>query len=371
MIPRSKKEKEGPKPMVRCKVRCPMCESASYQYKMNTRVYWNREIDVDLQPYNYAMLEHIEADKKYHPPLYYMWYCPECHFTSGYRHFIHPLKDVYVRVEAVRERIADAYQNDRAFRKKVKELSRGIDIENMDFYQGIKLHLLAVVILELIEDVVKQYFLNLGRYCLHLGWLYRDMQSDPDEAVLIQPKLDQLFTDLEDVWPDMPRSEYDALHKAANYYDQTFERSPLVKTVIDEVSILQVIARIYIKLDRSDEAKKLINDSVDRASESKSKIDEKLKQTAEDREVNPTADTAEMVTQSRRLRSLIDDGKQLIQFIADERLARQTDFAKAYIKENKSKGRDALAAILEKKRIDRRVIEKLLPKPKKKGFFSW
>lgn len=371
MIPRSKAAitENKPQPVIRCKVRCPMCQAASYQYRMNNRVFWNQDIDIDLQPQNYAKLDHV--DPNFHPPLYYMWYCPECHFTAGYRHFIHPLKDVYVKVDAVAERIRDAYAAKGSFHQLVNILSRDLDIEHMDFFQGLRLHLLAVLELELIEDVVKQYFLNLGRYCLHLAWLYRDLSNNPEALAATQPRLDELYEEVRELWPNMPRTEYEALNKAANYYDQTFERSPQVKTVIDEVSILQVIARIYIKLGKREEAKKLLSNSVDRALEAREKIEAKLRDTGEEGKKLTADQTADMVTLSRRLRVIADENKELIQLLADERLKEHTLRAKELIKQNKGRDRDVLERILTKNHIDRRIIAKLLPDDRKKGVFPW
>lgn len=371
MIPRSKaaKKENKPQPIMRCRVRCPMCQEASYQYRMNNRVFWNRDIDIDLQPQNYAKLDHV--DPNFHPPLYYMWHCPECHFTAGYRHFIHPLKDVYVKVEAVSARIRETYAAKGDFYKLVNILSRGLDVEHMDFFQGLKLHLLAVLELELIEDMVKQYFLNLGRYCLHLAWLYRDLSNNPEALAATQPRLDELYEEVKELWPAMPRTEYEALYKAVNYYDQTFERSPQVKTVIDEVSILQVIARIYIKLEKRDEARKMLTSSIDRALEARDKIELKLHDTGEEGKKLTADQTADMVTLSRRLRTIADEGKQLIQLLAEERLKEHTVRAKKLLKANKGRDRTVLERILTKNHIDRRVIAQLLPEDKKKSAFSW
>jgi hypothetical protein len=347
-----------------------MCQAASYQYRMNNRVFWNRDIDIDLQPQNYAVLDHV--DKSFHPPLYYMWYCPECHFTAGYRHFIHPLKDVYVKVDAVAKRIREAYANDKPFRQTVKLLVKGgVDVERMDFFMGLRLHLLALRELELIEDMVKQYFLNLGRYCLHLAWLYRDLEKNPEEKQNVQPRLDELAEELREVWPKMPCNEYEALSRAADYYDQTFERSPQVRTVIDEVSILQVIARIYIKLDKQTEARKLINNSIGRAKEAKAHIDAKLHDLESTEGKQLTAEeTGDMVTLSRRLRTIMDEGKRLIQILTDQRIKEHIHKAKKLIKQHKGKERIELRRILAKHKIDKRVINKLIPPPRKKGLFD-
>lgn len=371
MIPRSTaaKNENKPQPIIRCRVRCPMCQTAGYQYRMNNRVFWNKDIDIDLQPQNYAKLDHV--DPNFHPPLYYMWYCPECHFTAGYRHFIHPLKDVYVKVDAVAERIRDAYAAKGSFYSLVNILSQNLDVEYMDFFQGLRLHLLAVLELELIEDMVKQYFLNLGRYCLHLAWLYRDLSNNAEASAATLPRMEELYEEVKAFWPAMPRSEYEALNKAANYYDQTFERSPQVKTVIDEVSILQVIARIYIKLGKREESKKLLNNSVERALEAREKIEAKLRDTGEEGRKLTGDQTADMVTLSRRLRSIADESKQLIQLLADERLKEHTARARELLKNHKGKERDALEIILVKNHIDRRVIAKLLPADKKKSVFTW
>ena len=374
MRARSKQKKEAakPKPLIRCMVRCPMCGAANYQYRMNNRVFWNQEVDIDLRPYDFKMLDHI--DPKFHPPLYYMWHCPECHFTSGYRHFIHPLKDVFVKTEAVAKRIKEAYANDPSFRKIVKALSRRIDIENMTFYDGLRLHLLSIVILELIEDEVKLYFLNLGRYCLHLAWLFRDLENDPEAAAETRPKLDELYASLEDVWPEMPRTEYEALNKAANYYDQTFERSPQVKTIIDEISILQVIARIYIKLDRRDESRKIINNSIANANDAKAKIDARLRDMESAESKTMTAEqSGELVTLSRRLRTLSDEGKRILQVLTDDRLKEHEELAAELIKAHPDKPRSELRKLLAAKNIDSRIIKKVLPpvKKKKKGLFKW
>ena len=354
--------------IVKFSVKCAICGATSEQYRINPRLFWHQALDLDLQPRNFQTLKDMESQ---HPPLYYMWHCPACHFTAGYKYFSDPLKDVAIRVEMVSQRLRETYKNDPAFKAVIDQLSENITLHQMDFVQAIKLHLLAIRILVVIENMVKHNFLNLGRYFLRLGWLHRDLSERPEQLAAARSALNDLHTSLQPFWPGLPDSETTALTQAAEYYTRTLEDSRLLKTPVDKINVHQLIGRIHIKLNNSIRAREILMESIDHARQLKMQVDGQLKaDSGRISELDP-AQRGELVSQSRRLGTLADDAQMLMEKIKDDWLRQQHALAGKLIRDNAGKSPAELRDILARNRIDRGTIDELAPLPgQKKGLFK-
>ena len=298
-------------PVVKYSVHCPMCGVDSVQYRLNPRLFWNESQDIDLQPRGLKFMPGLEG---YHPPFYYMWHCANCRWTAGHQHFSDPLKDVNMPLEIVQKKLKDSYQGDARFRSVVDKLSEGIDTQNPDFYSVTKLYLLGIFMRELIQVLLKQDFGILAKYYLRLAWLHRDMQAMPDDLAKYSPPLNELNAFLKQHWPNLPENEQMGLRKAADCYNLVFEDTHAMKNPVDEINILQLIARIHIKLGDWREARELLADSIDRASKHRAAIDQGLNAPRPPGSPIPTAaERGELVSQSRRLTRLIEDAQSLIE----------------------------------------------------------
>ncbi|MCL5019347.1 MAG: DUF2225 domain-containing protein, partial [Patescibacteria group bacterium] len=83
-------EVEAKTPFIVKKVQCPVCSSWSEQRRFKIKLYSEKNFDLDrhIKEYGWA-----DSDFKiYHPPLYYFWHCPNCHFTESFLDFEAPGK---------------------------------------------------------------------------------------------------------------------------------------------------------------------------------------------------------------------------------------------------------------------------------------
>ncbi|HBA82667.1 MAG TPA: hypothetical protein DCZ95_01110 [Verrucomicrobia bacterium] len=349
---------------------CPICGASSFQYNLNTRMFWNNAQDVDLQPRDYQCMKGLE---NYHPPLYYMWHCPQCHFTASYRYFSEPLKDVHIRPDVIQQKIRETTQSSEAFRTVVAVLGEGIDNLNPDYCQAIKLHLLGIHYYELIETLLKQNFIILARYYLRLAWLYRDMKDRPAILEQTAPKLFLMTEALKKAWPELPDGEEPALRKAIKNYALTLEDSLAMKSAVDEVNVIQLMARIHYKLAEYRKAQVLLMDSVDRAVRARMTIDQQLKTPPRESEQKLTAEeSGELISKSRKLESLIGDAQVLLDQIRDKTYNEQMQQAKGIIAGMPGKPLEEVREALTKARIDAKLISQLVPEPqKKKSMFGF
>ncbi len=222
-----------------------MCSRSGVQYRLNPRQFWHTSRDVDLQPGGYRFRGLAEG---VHPPLLAMWHCKGCCFTAEVGDFQTPLKDVLIRTDTVAFALKERARADNKFRRVLETLQADIRLEAIDFYQAIKLHLLAFRIWDEIGGMVKQDYLTQAKYSLLLAWLYRDLQTvDPmrDQTVA---RLANLNADLQLVWPDLPATEEAALRKTIGYYEDSLAISTFSKDPMNEVTALHRTGRIQMKL---------------------------------------------------------------------------------------------------------------------------
>ncbi len=356
-------------PVLKYSVICPICGASSLQYDLNTRMFWNSAQDVDLQPRDYQCMKGLE---QYHPPLYYMWHCPECHYSASHRHFSDPVKDIHIRLDIIQQKVRDANQSSPNFGAVNNLLGSVVDLINPDFFQAIKLHLLGIHFYELIITFLKQNFIILARYYLHLGWIFRDLKDRPPLLAQAQPRLQELFARLKEFWPEAPDSEEAALRKALDYYSLTLDDSRSMKSPVDEVNIIQLMARIHYKLGELRRSQVLLMNSIERAGKARIGLDQQLKASGPNIKPLSPVESGELISQSRKLETLIGDAQVLLDDIKDKTLDEQLQQAQTLIAELPRKEPENIREALQRAKIDPRIIARLLPEPpKKKGLFGF
>lgn len=294
-----------------------MCGLPGIQYRLNPRQFWHTNRDVDLQPNGYRFRS---VTKMIYPPLLAMWHCNGCYFTAQAGDFQDPLKNVLIRADTVAFALKERARTDTGFRRLIEKLHADIHLEALDFYQAIKLHLLACRIWDEIGGMVKQDYLTQASYSLLLAWLYRDLQTvDPAREQTVA-QLERLNDDLRRDWPDLPATETEALRKAMQYYDDSLAISTFSKDPMNEVTALHRIGRIQMKMGEYRSARETFRKSTIRAQTAAAEYRQQLairgNMPGGAEEVTGTAREA-LLDRERRLMSILNDESRLTDMIMD------------------------------------------------------
>ncbi|CAN2039006.1 putative DUF2225 domain-containing protein [Candidatus Magnetomoraceae bacterium gMMP-15] len=343
-------------PFIKSTVVCPICETKHTYQRLKAHVFSEQNPDVDLRP---AIIKwSVKELKGSHPSMYYMWHCPTCHFTAGHPFFKNPVQGCKIGMSKFKKTIKTFYGTNENIKKVIDILSADIN-EKPDFYQALKLHLLAAFHLQLIDEIVKMDALNLGRYFLRTAWLYNDIKDYGVEDTL-QVKIKLLIQSIKEYWPDVPENEKTALEIAVQYYMTALVGSLAIKTTPDEVNLVLLIARLYMKLGNIPEARKFIeigkekirNSAQNLKSGDASKLSDEKK--------------SKLALENNKMRLLIDDVQNIFEDIWQEWKEKQIQKGKEIIKQHTGKSSDRLRAILIEQGIDQRIALQLAPKHKKK-----
>lgn len=244
-------------------IACPVCTDIEPHYAFKTRLFVERERDIDLRPT--ALQWSAKGFEKFHPPLYYIFHCKKCHFAAGVSHYKDPLGEAGISVKKFRSSVISAHNNIPSVRKVVKLLGNVVeDLREIDFFDSIRLHLLAIFNFSQVPEAVNTDSLNLGRYCNRLAWLYRDLSERPAEEKLVQPRLNRLFEQLRPLWPEAPGDESSAQELAVSYFNRALTNSSAIKSSKIEIEIVLLISRIYLKLGDLDNSRKYLSTARDK-----------------------------------------------------------------------------------------------------------
>lgn len=355
-------------PISKYSVTCPMCNQTNYQFRLNARMFWNEDTDVDLQPRNFHTLKGLE---NYHPPLYEMWHCPNCQYTSSYKSFSEPLKDIHINSDIITRKIKESIDSDEKTRRIIVALGNGATFESTDFFQSIRLTLLGIYFDQLIVTLLKQNFIAVGKLYLRLAWLYRDMAKLDPRAAETRQKLDALLATLQPDWPDAAADEAHALDKALFFYQEALSDRTTVKSAVDSATVQQLMGRILIKRAQYRQAQESLLTSMNTANQARADIEQQLRTSGKGTPQLSPEESGELLSQSRKLESLINESQNLMSDIREAVLAEQTQLATQLLAQNPGKAPDELRAILSANKIDGRVAAKLLPEEKKKGLFGF
>jgi tetratricopeptide (TPR) repeat protein len=273
---------------------------------------------------------------------------------------------MFIRADMVSGHIRELRQRNPGFRTVIEALGTDTDLGIQDFFRSIRLHLLSLFYVELIEALVKQNIVDMGRASLRVGWIYRDLAERPDQASAVQPLLKNLAHTIHPHWPTAPFDEPSALRQASSRYMQSIEKSRLITDASDRVQLLQIVGRIHLRIKEYEKAAENLRAALASAREARSRLDQELKA----KDSDDTADQrAQKVSEVRRLTTLIDEADRLVELAQEERLKNDTVKAKALLAQVRSRSPEQQRAFLRENGITPRVISALLPE-EKRGMFG-
>lgn len=292
---------------IRCAVTCPMCRHAHTQVRLNPRLFWCTEMDLDRKPARFHCLKEAEG---LYPPLYDLWHCPKCHFTAHNRVFPDPLKDVIIEKGFVQNRLAEALRNRPGFRRISETLGADLPSEEIGMEAALRKALLAIHYQRFLVGLLDRNQAELAQDYLRLAWLYRDgSEKDPDVAETCE-RMNRLLDSIAADWPDAPRDEAAALQHACDVFRQALETPPASKDPVESTSILLHLARIHLQRgDREgagmalNEGRRAVMDPMMEATRILREDDQTRRMGKEERE--------RWVTRGRRLRAALDEMEKL------------------------------------------------------------
>ena len=350
--PGADQEDEAPDPdktpFLLKKAKCPICGSRSEQRRFKLKLYSEKNVDLDKHVGSFGWAD--KDFKDYHPPLYYCWHCPNCHFTESFMDFEEPGKPTWSNFRFLKSAFEEKTQEDPKIEKLVNWLGKGIDYENMNYTQAIRVHLLAIYTQQIIEDKEEQDSLKLGRFYLRTGWLMRELKEKKSREL---GTVRSIVSEVRKVWPEVPTSEEDAVKKAIDYLMIAFQRHPGIKNPVAEVDMLMWLAGLQIKLGDEEKGLEWLNQVIQRSTKTNQKIDQRLK--------NPNIAGAEehtLVLQQKKISAFSSKARDLLQDIQYKKFQTQKAEAKPIVSQmlKKESPPEAIRAALKKAGFKEKVI---------------
>lgn len=232
---------------------CPLCQQSSLQRRLKRHLYQEQNRDIDLRPRSY--LWKAKGLAVPHPLIHFLWHCPTCRFTAWPAVWENPLRGIGVTLTKYREAMRPRPSEDPDTAMALGLLLRGLPWPELDYFQGLRLHLLAALELIMLKRATGvQDSINLGRYCLRLSWLYREMNERP-ELSPAAAQMRALGKALAPHWPDVPLDEETASRQAVAYYEAGAAEASAVEDVGELCNLLLLITRIHLKLRQWDPAR--------------------------------------------------------------------------------------------------------------------
>lgn len=372
-------------PFVDSKAECPVCSTKVINKRIKPRLYAEQDPDVDLRPRKVTWLEKGLED--YIPRFYYIWFCPKCRFAAGDSFFESPVKNTELRPMVFTKKMKTILDKDPYVKKLVGYLSKDIIPSEPNPFQSVKLHLLAIFLIQQLEEMEKRDTLNLGRYCLRLAWVYRDITESPELSHKYIQQINKFIGPLKKAWPSVPVNEKKALLLAVKYYQTALVKSRMIKTTREGVTLLLLIARIHLKLDNVPEAHKYLTLAMDqernherkrkdlislaKIEESDRLKDDKISFSKKDPGAEAAVKIKEMGAEGRRMKLMITEFQIIFDDIREEWELDQIRKARAILEKSTAKKDDDLRQILTDNGFSQKIVFRVVPNIRKKGLFGF
>lgn len=381
--------KNATSPFFNSKIACPICGVPSTHRIVKPSYYTEQEMDIILRPTKLKWLKkEISNEDKKQPRLFYMRHCIFCKFTAADNNYENPVDNYDISKNRFLKKMKFLQEKSANFKKIVTTLSQGINVLTPDYFQAIRLHLLAPFQLQFIEEIGKKDAFNVARYYLRLSWLFLDLEDNEDLNYKYGPKVRKLVGILKKDWKSAPENSEDALLLAKKYYNITLINSRLIKSDLEEVRLLLLMCRIAVKLEDVKDSHKFLFSAIDKSrrfdrrrkglltqvdnDEKELEKEKKISFHADEKRSAANEEMAKMAVDYRRMNVMIREVHNIYDDFREEYDEKLTRKAKNMLSriDNERKSPQELRKYLIGKGIDERVAWKVMPDRKKKGFFS-
>jgi uncharacterized protein (DUF2225 family) len=354
-----------PEGIAKCAVACPMCGLKHSQYRLNPQLYWFTEMDVDRRPMGFHCRQTLEG---YYPPLFELWHCPQCHYTAHNRVFPDPLKHVYIEKGMVARKLNDRFKADPAMQRVVDTLGADVSFENSGFPQALRLAALEIYYLAIVVDILNQGHDSMARSYLRMAWLFRDwdemVPGHAGEGQLVAKQLAAVAAD----WPECPQNEASAMRAACDWFGKAIALASSNQDPVELCTTMMQLARIQVKLGEMEEAYRQLGECQWTIV---SKLDAITRAMNEDLRVGKLSEEqrGRMLSDSRKLRSMIDETKALQEPIKKKRDEAERARAKKFVQAHSKTVGPALRKLMEQEGFSAGIVREMVPE-KKEGLFG-
>ena len=366
---------------------CPICETSVSHTCVKSRLYAEKDKDIDFYPRSVGWLKGDYG--RLQPRLYYICHCPQCLFAAGGEIFENPVASSSLPLTRFRKLYNSSCVNNPQILKIMQVLTKGVAPAALDFYQAVRLHLLAILQLQKIEPIATKDATDLARYCLRLAWLYRDIGLDADLRKQFGEPVAKLLNSLQKVWPEAPVGQNKALLMARDYYQVSLENSYKVDNAVSEINLLYLIARINLKLGNLKEGQSIIGLGKEKTRNFEAEVREHMRlqaqrESAKNSQAGPTQpqesppktddEIAAMAQASRKLKNQAEEMQLLYEECRDRWRKTQLAACEKISHANPDAAPEQLRAMLLAQNIDAAIVEKFCPPAagnEKKGLFGF
>ena len=242
-------------------VACPICRESGTHKLIKRTLYEIEKLDIDLKPA--SCLWNVPIKDKCNPSLYEIWECPHCHFTMSHDEFHEPTRDMPPSLNNFRKKVVELYTNNTEINS-IRSLLFNDTKDSNDchsYISTIKRYLRAIHLYSKIPIICEQEGVQIAQLYLHLAWVYRDMNHyKPDSSDI--NKLKNIKLTIGDLWRSAPFTETAALEMALHYLDTAVYQSTSLLERGLEHKTLQLMGRIFIKLEKIKDARRLLLETI-------------------------------------------------------------------------------------------------------------
>jgi len=264
-------------PVVNTEATCPICHMRSQQRYLVNSSYSVVQKDIDLKPTKYEWMK--EVYNKHNPLLYDVWECPSCHFCADRQHFHDPVCDVSGGSRLFCNKVRNLLVEEPTIFRVIELFStNSVDnpLPEITYDVAVRRYMIAIYILQNIDQVSKLDALPLGKYYLRLAWLYREIDNVEANTPLIK-NLIELKTQASNYWSTVPVTENAALDLSVKYYETAVYESTINLMKETEHKIFQLLARINIGRGEFDSARSLLHEGLKCVYHLKGELENSLK----------------------------------------------------------------------------------------------
>jgi hypothetical protein len=237
--------------------------------------------------------------------------------------------------------------------------------ERSVFLSGLKLNLLAVYQWEQVEEVVNGECIQLASYYLRLAWMLHDIRHGLTKSPDVKTDAQKVLSAFRVLWPEFAPSEAAMLDKALRYYSKALVKSAAVHTILQEVNMRLIVARIHMKLSQMGEAKTAIVECKARVKYYEGLIRKKRSDSH-----FSASDLQDMETAHGKSLALVTNVELIYDKIELTILDRQVQGAMALLGKHVEKTYEEKLKILKDAPFSDKVINRVLPKEKRKGLMG-
>jgi hypothetical protein len=289
---------------------------------------------------------------------------PYCFFTADHHFFQQAFKDSNLSATRFRKQ----YQKGLAAYTTSEDIHRLLLVDpaapgQSVYLNGLKLNLLACFQWEQVEEATKGESLQLASYYLRLGWMLHDLRHALTKSPKVKQDAQTLIVSLRKIWPHFSPNESANLEKALTNYQQALTKSAAVNTTLQEVNVRLIVTRVLMKLSRMGAAKKSLVECKARI-----KNYEGLIKTKRGDDSNfSSSDVQDMEGAYGKSLALLSQVELIYDKIEMTIIDRQCKAALELLNQLAEDSYEDKVKILKNAGYSDKVVQKVLPKEKKKG----